>query len=73
MNGEQKFWVSVWIVIGAIIIGVSSLIYASNAHEDDIVESIVKEGYTPIEARCAFGYSADDAVCITFIHNKEGK
>ena len=68
MNGEQKFWLGFWIVMGITLCVFSFIVYASHKHKDSIVQDMVEQGYSPIEARCAFAGSTSDSVCISFIH-----
>lgn len=62
MNSEGKFWVSVWVIAGAVVVTVAALIYASNKHEDDVKAQMVKQGYTPQEVMCAFPKTSSDKV-----------
>ena len=66
MDGEQKFWVSCWGIVGATILGIATLFYASFKHEDDMKAQMVKDGYSPLEVMCAFPKTSNENIlCIT--------
>lgn len=53
MNGDEKFWVSVWGIVGVVVIVVASLIATYwNSHNTKIVE-LIEKGVDPTEAMCA--------------------
>lgn len=63
MNGEQKFWLGFWAIAGITLCVLSVLIYASQKHEDDVIQRmVIEKGYSPIEAGCAF--NANNAICV---------
>lgn len=53
MNGEQKFWVTLWLGFAVVVATITLIIASYHAGENRLIAAMVKEGYSPIEARCA--------------------
>lgn len=74
MDSENKFWLSFWFIM---VFGFVSVVYVSVGYWKDyntkMVQMIVDEGVTPIEATCAmqddFG---DNPTCVILaLENKD--
>ena len=72
MNGEGKFWVSVWsVVVGGFVLLVSLLVFSSHLTDKKVVE-MVSLGANPIVARCSLSAVRNEEaiLCMEAVKNE---
>ena len=64
MNDDDKFWISVWSIVGVVIIALAVTITTYNITTNIIVAQAIKDGGVPIEIKCAFNVGVNnDVIC----------
>jgi hypothetical protein len=63
MDGETRFWVCVWGVVGAVVITLILSIAYNSIQADQLIANAIKSGADPIDAKCAFEGNSSQ-VCV---------
>lgn len=57
MHSSDKFWLLLWAVFGAVILGVTGMVSSCVSHTKETTAAVIKDamksGVDPIVARCA--------------------
>lgn len=52
---DNKFWLAVWAIVAAAVIGVAGAVTYADAHQRETVLKAIEGGADPLTARCAIG------------------
>lgn len=63
MDSDDRFWLGLWKVCAACVLGVAATIGSCTYGESRLVADMVKAGADPIAARCGISGSAGSAPC----------
>lgn len=73
MDNENKFWLALWTMCGACVLGISALMTYSAHLEDSKLTHMVEKGADPLRAKCALSSvesSKSSAVCVALANEK---
>ena len=64
MDSGDRVGAVFFVCLTVFLMGLIVSIYKYNVNENDSIVQMVKEGYSPIEAQCAFDNYGDAPVCV---------
>ena len=70
---EETFWISIWALVGSVVITLAVLIIGYHKGFDARIVELIEKGNNPIAMRCAFSPPGDTSMCISYILNKDNK
>ena len=80
MDNDSKFWLSIWGIIGVVVLGSTALIggcvYKNSELALSVVNNAVQKGLDPLVAKCAMLVgsanisAAETAICLSVTNKK---
>ena len=73
MDSDNRFWLSIWMTLGAVVVAIAVTIAMYYQHKNTIVYKMVQEGTHPIAASCAVyeEYEGKRNLCRAYLDTTE--
>lgn len=72
MESEEKFWAFIWAVAGAVVLGISLLVFAYHSAKPELISKMVADGADPMAASCALDHPMA-SVCSIWLAGQKAK
>lgn len=72
LNNDQTFWIKICTILGIISIFLTLSITSCTAYKYHKIDTMTKNGISPIEVRCALG-TEDHRLCAMFFVKQAAK